>query len=70
MKKAFLSCLLIFLVIGSISGCSTVSERKNTGMVVGGVAGGIAGSALTHGSPAGAIAGAVGGGLVGRAVTN
>ena len=64
MKKT-LSVLAILLSLSIITACTT-SQRKDTGMVVGGVAGGVIGSELTHGSTAGTIAGAVGGGYVGR----
>jgi osmotically inducible lipoprotein OsmB len=67
--KKLLSCFIFILAISTLSACTT-SERKDTGMVVGGVAGGVAGSALTGGSTAGTIAGAVGGGYLGREVTN
>jgi osmotically inducible lipoprotein OsmB len=69
MKKTLLASIALILVICFATGC-TQSQRKDTGMVVGGVAGGVAGSALTNGSTAGTIAGAVGGGYVGRQLTN
>ncbi len=69
MKRALILFLSTILMVSMLTGCST-SQRKDTGMVVGGVAGGLAGSALTGGSTAGTIVGAVGGGYVGRQVTN
>ena len=69
MKKIFISAATVIISLSFLSGCST-SERKDTGMVVGGVAGGLAGNALTGGSTAGTIAGAVGGGYIGRKLTN
>ena len=69
MKKFIISCIAIILVSSLLTAC-TSSQRKDTGMVVGGVAGGVAGSALTHGSTAGTIVGAVGGGYIGRELSN
>lgn len=69
MKKVLASCVALILVASALSAC-TQSQRKNTGMVIGGVAGGVAGSALTGGSTAGTVAGAVGGAFLGREVTN
>jgi len=69
MKKTLISCLTVILMANLLMAC-TQSQRKDTGMVVGGVAGGVAGSALTGGSTAGTVAGAVGGAFVGRELTN
>lgn len=69
MKKLISLTIATILVASALCACTT-SQRKDTGMVVGGVAGGVAGSALTGGSTAGTIAGAVGGGYVGRQLSN
>jgi osmotically inducible lipoprotein OsmB len=67
MKNLLVLTLSTILLVGSLTAC-TSSQRKDSGMVIGGVAGGVAGSALTGGSTAGTIAGAVGGGYIGRQV--
>lgn len=69
MKKLFIAITSV-LCIAMLSTACTTSERKDTGMVIGGVAGGVAGSALTGGSTVGTIVGAVGGGYIGRKVAN
>lgn len=69
MKQKLVLSIGTIMLISALAACTT-SQRKDTGMVVGGVAGGLAGSALTGGSTAGTIVGAVGGGYIGRQVTN